>query len=129
MPASMMSADTGGKTNVAGSSMAIVAVGPRPGKTPIAVPRKTPIKQYNRLARVAAVCSPNQRWLSNSMVIRPVCGCLALTAEPRTDDRQRNAQTFKKHQNAKDGQSCRHDQRRTPTESRARQSADDDKQR
>ena len=45
MPASMISAVTGGKTNVIGSSMAIVAVGPRPGSTPIAVPRKTPMKQ------------------------------------------------------------------------------------
>jgi hypothetical protein len=41
----MMRAVTGGKTNVTGRSMAIVAVGPRPGNTPIAVPRNTPIKQ------------------------------------------------------------------------------------
>jgi len=41
----MMSAVTGGNTNVAGKSIAMVAVGPRPGKTPIAVPRKTPMKQ------------------------------------------------------------------------------------
>jgi hypothetical protein len=40
MPASMMSAVTGGKTKVTGSSMAMVAVGPRPGNTPIAVPRE-----------------------------------------------------------------------------------------
>ena len=45
MPASMISAETGGKPNVIGSSMAIVAVGPRPGNTPIRVPRKTPSKQ------------------------------------------------------------------------------------
>jgi hypothetical protein len=41
----MIRAVTGGKTNVTGNSMAIVAVGPRPGKTPIAVPSKTPTKQ------------------------------------------------------------------------------------
>ena len=41
----MISADTGGRTKVTGNSMAIVAVGPRPGKTPIAVPKKTPAKQ------------------------------------------------------------------------------------
>ncbi len=45
MPASMMSAVTGGNTNVTGSSIAMVAVGPSPGSTPIAVPRKTPTKQ------------------------------------------------------------------------------------
>ena len=38
MPASMMSADTGGKMNVSGSSIAIVASGPIPGSTPTAVP-------------------------------------------------------------------------------------------
>ena len=42
MPASMISADTGGRPNVIGSSIAMVAVGPRPGSTPISVPRKTP---------------------------------------------------------------------------------------
>ena len=31
--------------NAAGNNMAMVAVGPRPGKTPTAVPRKTPMKQ------------------------------------------------------------------------------------
>ncbi len=45
MPASMISADTGGKPNVIGSSMAMVAVGPSPGSTPISVPRKTPARQ------------------------------------------------------------------------------------
>ena len=45
MPASMISADTGGKPKVTGSSIAIVAVGPRPGSTPISVPRKTPPRQ------------------------------------------------------------------------------------
>jgi hypothetical protein len=41
----MISDDIGGNANVRGSSMAMVAVGPRPGNTPIRVPRKTPIKQ------------------------------------------------------------------------------------
>ena len=41
----MISAETGGKTKVTGNNIAIVAVGPSPGKTPIAVPKKTPTKQ------------------------------------------------------------------------------------
>ena len=45
MPASMIRAEIGGKTNVIGRSMAMVAVGPSPGNTPIKVPRKTPMKQ------------------------------------------------------------------------------------
>jgi hypothetical protein len=45
MPASMISADTGGSTKVAGSSIEIVAIGPMPGNTPISVPSMTPMKQ------------------------------------------------------------------------------------
>jgi hypothetical protein len=45
MPASIINDETGGNVNVRGSSIAIVAVGPNPGKTPIAVPRNTPTKQ------------------------------------------------------------------------------------
>ena len=45
MPASMMSAVTGSKLKVIGSSMAIVAVGPIPGRTPTSVPSSTPTKQ------------------------------------------------------------------------------------
>jgi hypothetical protein len=45
MPASIINEDTGGNVKVMGSSMAMVAVGPNPGNTPIAVPRNTPIKQ------------------------------------------------------------------------------------
>ena len=41
----MMSAETGGSTKVAGSSMAIVATGPMPGSTPMSVPRITPMRQ------------------------------------------------------------------------------------
>lgn len=45
MPASMISAVTGSKLNVIGSSIATVAVGPMPGRTPTAVPSSTPTKQ------------------------------------------------------------------------------------
>ena len=45
MPASMMSADTGGSTNVAGRSIEMVAIGPMPGSTPMSVPSITPTRQ------------------------------------------------------------------------------------
>ena len=41
----MISEDSGGSPKVSGSSMAIVATGPRPGSTPTAVPSSTPMKQ------------------------------------------------------------------------------------
>jgi hypothetical protein len=42
MPASMISADSGLRLKVIGSSMAMVATGPMPGRTPISVPRIQP---------------------------------------------------------------------------------------
>jgi hypothetical protein len=41
----MISADTGSKLKVIGSSSAMVAVGPMPGSTPTAVPSATPMRQ------------------------------------------------------------------------------------
>src|SRR6266702_1337383 len=49
MPASMISAPTGGSPKVIGSSMAMVATGPIPGSTPISVPTSAPTRQRNGL--------------------------------------------------------------------------------
>src|ERR1700741_1143924 len=67
MPASMMSADTGGSAYVAGSSMAMVATGPMPGSTPISVPSRQPMKQYSRLIGVKATPKPMERLAIRSM--------------------------------------------------------------
>ena len=45
MPASMISAPTGGRPKVIGSSMAMVASEPMPGSTPISVPTSAPSRQ------------------------------------------------------------------------------------
>ncbi len=58
----MMSAETGGRTNVSGSSIAMVASEPMPGNTPIRVPRKTPAKQYIRFCGVSATLNPRIRF-------------------------------------------------------------------
>jgi hypothetical protein len=49
MPASMISADTGGSAYVAGSSIAMVATGPMPGSTPISVPSRQPMKAVQQV--------------------------------------------------------------------------------
>src|SRR5258708_12751528 len=67
MPASMMRADTGGSTNVAGKSIAIVAIGPIPGSTPISVPRMQPMKQYQMLPPCRATPKPRIRLFSSSI--------------------------------------------------------------
>jgi hypothetical protein len=46
----MMMAPAGLMENVVGSNNAIAAVGPMPGRTPMSVPTKTPIKQKKRFA-------------------------------------------------------------------------------
>src|SRR6478609_6549333 len=85
MPASMMSADTGGSAYVAGSSIAMVATGPMPGSTPISVPSRQPISAYIRLIGVSATPKPIDRCWSRSM-----------SALPRPD-RQLEAQAHHEH--------------------------------
>jgi len=46
---------------VAGSSIAMVATGPIPGRTPISVPRTQPIRQYNKLIGVTATPKKQDR--------------------------------------------------------------------
>src|SRR5262249_30649509 len=67
MPASMMSADTGLRLKVIGSSIAMVATGPTPGRTPISVPRSTPIRAYSRLIGLIATPKPRTRLWKRSM--------------------------------------------------------------
>src|SRR5947209_1118059 len=65
----MMSAGVGGRLNVIGNSIAIVATGPMPGNTPISVPRKQPIKQYIKFCRLSATLKPRLKcWMSSVMV-------------------------------------------------------------
>ncbi|MHC2483064.1 hypothetical protein ACVIKP_004855 [Rhizobium leguminosarum] len=69
MPASMMSEETGSSWKVIGKSMAIVAVAPMPGSTPISVPSSTPIRQKNRFSGVPAVAKPSARLLKRSIIV------------------------------------------------------------
>src|ERR1700745_2451739 len=81
MPASMISADTGGNAYVAGSSIAMVATGPMPGSTPIRVPSTQPMKQYSRLIGVTATPKPVARVARRSMSF-----FLSAADEGQTDD-------------------------------------------
>src|SRR5512145_490009 len=69
MPASMMSAPVGSTLSVSGISMAIVAIGPTPGSTPISVPTRQPTKPRKRFMGDSAVAKPSARLLSNSMSV------------------------------------------------------------
>src|ERR1700694_2726476 len=68
MPASMISAPTGGRPNVIGSSMAMVASGPTPGSTPTSVPTKAPTRHRKRFIPLRATPKPRARLLSRSVM-------------------------------------------------------------
>jgi hypothetical protein len=57
----MMSAESGFSPKLIGNSMAMVATGPMPGRTPMRVPRSAPIKQKRRFAGVVTAEKPNPR--------------------------------------------------------------------
>src|SRR6476620_4837285 len=72
MPASMIRPDTGSRWKVSGNSMAMVAIGPIPGSTPINVPIRAPISAKPRLARVRATENPVARLASTCSMQLPV---------------------------------------------------------
>lgn len=62
----MMIAEVGPIGKVRGSKMAMVAVGPSPGRTPINVPIMTPMKHAKRLSTVNVVLKPKMRkWIAS----------------------------------------------------------------
>src|SRR4029453_19340152 len=69
MPASMISAPTGGRPKVMGSSIATVAMVPMPGKTPTRVPTSGPIRQSIRFMGVKATPKPRARLLIRSAIV------------------------------------------------------------
>src|SRR5829696_4087347 len=61
MPASMISPVTGSRPSVRGMRTATPVVEPSPGRTPITVPARTPMKQKSRFSTVSAVEKPRTR--------------------------------------------------------------------
>src|SRR6476661_671664 len=97
MPASMISAPTGGKPKVMGSSIATVAMVPMPGSTPTSVPTSAPIRHSRRLTGVRATPKPRDR-LEKSSNIPP-----SLHQETR-EELQRQPQRIREEQAAADRQ-------------------------
>src|SRR5690242_9464104 len=69
MPASMMSAPTGGRPKVIGSSMATVATVPIPGRTPTKVPTNAPSRQNPIFTGCAATEKPSARFENRSNML------------------------------------------------------------
>src|ERR1700681_3684165 len=68
MPASMISAPTGGRPKVIGSSIATVAMVPMPGSTPTSVPTRAPIRHSRRLIGENATPKPRARLEKRSAI-------------------------------------------------------------
>src|ERR1700730_3559398 len=58
MPAKRMNAAVGSTLKVIGKSSARVSAGPRPGRTPIAVPSVVPTRHHRRFIGVSATAKP-----------------------------------------------------------------------
>src|ERR687895_813916 len=106
MPASMISAVTGSKLNVIGSSNAIVAVGPMPGRTPTSVPSKTPRKQKKRFSGANAVEMPRPRSATRFIG--------RLHRNPVAEDRQRQLECPDEDEDRRQGQAEGDHDRRLP---------------
>src|SRR3972149_6579394 len=89
MPASMISAPSGGAPKVIGNSMAMVAIGPMPGSTPISVTSITPMKQKPRLIGVPAAPNPVARFANMSISASPDRDRLAEEIDEQDDTRRR----------------------------------------
>ena len=63
----MIRPDTGSRWKVSGNSIAMVAIGPMPGSTPISVPISAPTSAKPRFAGVIATPKPVARWSSSSI--------------------------------------------------------------
>src|SRR5436190_5706369 len=68
MPASMISAPTGGRPKVIGSSIATVAMVPMPGSTPTSVPTNAPTRHSRRLIGLNATPKPRARLVKRSAI-------------------------------------------------------------
>src|SRR5712691_6494706 len=86
MPASMIRPDVGSRWKVSGNSIAMVAIGPMPGRTPIRVPISAPASAKNRFAGVSATPNPTTRLLRSSIPLPALPLRPDRDREPEPDD-------------------------------------------
>jgi hypothetical protein len=70
IPVSMMMPKVASWDRVKGSIRLMVVVGPKPGKTPITVPRTAPIAQARIYLNEKKIANPSNR-ASNSIILEP----------------------------------------------------------
>src|SRR6185437_318529 len=97
MPASMISAPTGGRPKVIGSSIATVAMVPIPGRTPTSVPTRAPTRHSSRLTGVSATPKPRARFEKSSNIMPSL-------RHETGEELQRQPQRIREEQTASDRQ-------------------------
>src|ERR1051326_7383950 len=115
MPASMISAPTGGRPKVIGSSIAMVASGPRPGRTPTSVPTSAPIRHSRTFHGLSATPNPSTKLLKRSIIgARLAETKQGLPAEVRRPQLERQVDAIYEQQHAERGQHHAPDERLDP---------------
>src|SRR4029450_1864524 len=119
----MISAPVGSTLKVSGSSMAMVAIGPTPGGTPIRVPTRQPRKHSARFIGDSAVAKPNPR-----LPMRSSIAVSSIAEEPRRERDRQPERQFEQHDAEQRRQDPRHDGL-APFDFVASERADDDGER
>src|SRR5215207_784405 len=123
MPASMISAPTGGRPKVIGSSMATVAMVPMPGSTPTSVPTSAPIRHSRMLTGIGMETPPRKagvhctNWKTTPKPSPRFEKISPITPSPDHESRQelqRQAERIRKQHGAKRRQADGNDQRLRP---------------
>src|ERR1043166_1329498 len=123
----MISAATGGRLKVIGSSIAMVATGPIPGNTPISVPSITPMKQYHRFCRLSATLKPSPRLCISCSIASPPPYRIARSSRllvPRPQ-LERQAQPPDEYRHRRNRQPHPQNRRLLPVEGPTRQTTDE----
>src|SRR5262249_17718828 len=122
MPASMISAPTGGRPKVIGKSIAMVATVPMPGRTPTKVPTRAPSRQNRTLYGLDATWKPIQRFARRSdMAYSPQ------SVEARTEV-ERQVEQVDEQQHAKQSHQRRGDRAFDPAHFRRSEDRDHERQ-
>src|SRR5215470_14168753 len=119
----MMSAPVGSTLKVSGKSMAMVAIGPIPGSTPIKVPTRHPMKASRRLTGDNAVAKPSPR-----LPIKSNIATFSIADQPRRE-RDRESQRKLEQADANSSHQHAHHSRLDPANLIARKGGNDDRNR
>src|SRR6185436_6075585 len=123
MPASMISAPTGGRPKVIGSSIATVAMVPMPGSTPTNVPTSAPIRHSRMLTGIGIEAPPRNagvhctNWKTTpkpSPRFEKISPIVPSTNQECRQELQRQAERIRKQKGAERRQAAANDQRLYP---------------